>query len=76
MISANADRDKRTIHFIPDGRKRLRPCHRCPPESGHKATHVGAANGCGMMRGCEFHVRKWVKDPNWDLKRRVHKESD
>lgn len=30
---------------------------------GRRSTHVGVANGFGMMSGCELRVRRWVRDP-------------
>ena len=43
------------------GRRGRRLCSLggCP----NACTHQGNANGCGMMQGCEFHVRMWVRSP-------------
>jgi len=27
-----------------------------------RATHLGMTNGVGLMMGCEFYVRRWVRD--------------
>ena len=27
-----------------------------------RATHNGLGQGAGMMSGCEFYVRRWVRD--------------
>lgn len=56
--SANALRDTRTIHPVRSTSRR-----KCPCGCGRRATHSGAANGIGMMIGCEFHVRRWVRNP-------------
>lgn len=29
---------------------------------GGRASHLGAANGVALMRGCEMCVRRWVRD--------------
>jgi hypothetical protein len=36
---------------------------RCSCGCGHRATHVGVANGFAMMSGCDLRVRRWVRDP-------------
>jgi len=35
---------------------------RCRCGCGGRKTHVGMANGVGLMSGCEFSVRRWVKE--------------
>lgn len=40
-------------------RKYRQKCSCC----GKRATHCGTANGLGMMSGCEWRVRLWVRDP-------------
>ena len=37
-------------------RRRCRCC-------GGRVTHVGRVNGISLFSGCEFRVRRWVKDP-------------
>lgn len=39
--------------------RRRRKCH-CG--CGKKITHTGRANGIALMSGCEFLVRRWVRD--------------
>ncbi len=56
--SANAATDPRSMVAINDGRRRRR---RCPYRCRNRTTHTGTANGLGMMSGCEWHVRRWVK---------------
>lgn len=34
----------------------------------NKCTHVGLANGVALMSGCEWHVRRWCKDPLADMR--------
>lgn len=60
VIEANAMTDKRTLCRIPARRK-------CSCGCRGRATHMGMANGCGMMCGCEFTVRMWVRNPNDEL---------
>ncbi|HEY5819233.1 MAG TPA: hypothetical protein VIU14_12700 [Mesorhizobium sp.] len=31
-----------------------------------RATHLGLADGFGMMSGCELTVRRWVRDGDRD----------
>src|SRR5688500_9901050 len=65
MISAK-DTDPRTFMRIPDKRRTRRTC---PFDCKGNATHAGLANGVCLMRGCEFHVRQWVKNPDGLLRR-------
>jgi hypothetical protein len=65
---ANASKHNRTMGPLLDSRgrrkgKRAMPCWRCLKMgvTGNRCTSVGYANGCGMMAGCEWHVRRWVK---------------
>jgi hypothetical protein len=53
---ASAQAHTRTMLETP---RRRRRCH-CG--CGGRATHMGLANGIGLMSGCEFYVRRWVKD--------------
>lgn len=57
MIYANEDIHERTM-------KKRKPTSRarCYCGCGNRATHMGLANGCGMMSGCEMVVRRWVKN--------------
>lgn len=41
-----------------DGRSR----RRCSCGCKTRATHRGMANGVCLMSGCEFFVRRWVRD--------------
>lgn len=43
-----------------EGRRGRRKCN-CG--CGKRSTHMGLANGVSLMRGCEFAVARWVKDP-------------
>jgi len=38
---------------------------------GKLATHLGTANGIGLMTGCEFAVRVWVRDGTAATLRRI-----
>ena len=57
MIYASATEHKRTLTPAPS--KSRRRCH-CGCKT--RATHIGQANGCALMSGCELHVRRWVRD--------------
>jgi hypothetical protein len=35
---------------------------RCYCGCGRRATHVGGCGGVALMSGCEFSVRRWVRD--------------
>lgn len=48
-----------TVVPAPNKRKR---CRHCPPEARKTATHHGRANGMTMTSGCEWHMRKWLRD--------------
>ena len=37
---------------------------RCHCGCKARATHAGTGQGAGMMKGCEMHVRRWVRDGN------------
>lgn len=39
----------------------------CGCGCGRKTTHVGVANGMGMTSGCEWSIRQWVRNPDWDM---------
>lgn len=39
------------------GRKVNCPCCKRP------STHLGMCNGVPLMAGCEFRVRRWIRDP-------------
>ena len=41
----------------------VRPTSRrqCHCGCGKRATHIGMANGCGLTRGCELAVQRWIK---------------
>jgi hypothetical protein len=56
----SASEHQRTMVRNPDMRRGRRWCPWCPTRN--RATHVGLANGIGLMSGCEWHVRQWVKD--------------
>jgi hypothetical protein len=61
-VYANAGEHQRYMERVEDLRSR---CAYCPkPEVGMKprATHLGMCNGLALMSGCEWHVRKWVKE--------------
>lgn len=34
---------------------------KCPCGCGRRTTHIGKANGIGMILGCELHVARWVQ---------------
>lgn len=35
---------------------------RCNCGCRQRATHVGMANGCALVSGCELSIRRWVRD--------------
>jgi len=35
---------------------------RCDCGCKGRATHIGTGQGAAMMNGCEFYVRRWVRD--------------
>lgn len=35
---------------------------RCQCGCNKRATHLGMANGIGLMPGCELRVKRWVRD--------------
>lgn len=35
---------------------------RCGCGCNSRSTHAGLGQGAGMMSGCEFYVRRWVRD--------------
>lgn len=56
-IYADADVHIRTLTKTkPTSRKR------CSCGCNKRSTHLGRANGVGMMSGCELVVRRWVKN--------------
>ena len=54
---ASADEHIRYIQAMPSQSRR-----RCPCGCGTRATHLGMANGIGLMSGCEMRVRRWIKE--------------
>jgi len=54
---ASAEHHERTIVKLPSTSRR-----RCHCGCNQRSTHYGAANGCGMMSGCELVVRRWVRN--------------
>ena len=52
-------------HGSADGHRAMAPIHstsrrKCPC-CGKRATHVGLGDGCALMVGCEWTVRRWVQ---------------
>lgn len=37
---------------------------KCGCGCGGRVTHTGMANGLGMTSGCEWSIRRWVRDPH------------
>lgn len=37
---------------------------KCGCGCGGRSTHIGMANGLGMTSGCEWSIRRWVRDPH------------
>ena len=35
---------------------------RCHCGCNRRATHLGMANGCGLVTGCELSIQRWIKD--------------
>lgn len=59
----NAHIHARTLVKLAKPSRRL--CGRCRGLGKRvRITHCGAANGVTLMSGCEWHVRKWVKNPS------------
>jgi hypothetical protein len=56
-IWGSASEHRREMRELP--KRYRRECLCC----GRRATHVGTANGLGMMSGCEWRVRRWIGDP-------------
>ncbi len=58
----NALEHERTMAPVEStSRRRCSCCQR-------RATHRGLANGVALMSGCEWSVRRWVRDPREHLK--------
>ena len=58
MTVANALTDYRdVVRVMPQSRRR------CNCGCGQRATHIGRANGVGMIVGCELSVRRWARKP-------------
>ena len=56
---ADAEEHLRTFKKIPVKQGRPKCCCGCDK----LATHMGLANGCGMISGCELYVRRWTRNP-------------
>ena len=57
----SAQHHPRTCELIEGGTRRV--CQACRKLGAQQyATHYGKANGVVLMVGCEWHVRKWVKE--------------
>ncbi len=63
----------RTCLAIKDRRRGRRRCQLWSgPGLGtctRPCTHLGLANGVALMSGCEWHVRRWVRDPGAGIRR-------
>ena len=55
-FSGRARVDRDIVRLAPSSRKR------CDCGCKKRATHMGTGQGAGMMIGCEFYVRRWVRD--------------
>lgn len=53
----SAERHVRYMVALP----KIKARRQCSCGCGGKATHVGAANGLGLLRGCELSMMRWVK---------------
>ena len=53
----DAENHRRYVEPVPEMR---RGCPFC--DGARRATHAGRCNGLTMTFGCEWHVRKWVRD--------------
>ena len=47
---------------------------RCSCGCGGRATHLGVANGCALVSGCELSIHRWVKTGDRNLKKMVPNE--
>jgi hypothetical protein len=56
-VWGSAFEHQRTWRLMP--KRYHRKCGCC----GQRATHVGCANGVALMSGCEWQVRRWIRDP-------------
>jgi len=54
QVSSAAEHVRYVQPVRPASRRR---CHCCK----RRATHLGMANGIGLMSGCELSVQRWVK---------------
>lgn len=59
---------QRYVKLLP-GRYRNR--RKCWCGCGGKISHGGYANGLAMTSGCEWAMRRWVKDPLWHAKAKL-----
>ena len=57
-VSADASTHQRSMELLPSRRRNRRKCH-CG--CGGKQSHGGYANGVAMTGGCEWSIRRWVK---------------
>jgi len=39
---------------------------RCDCGCGGRTTHSGSANGLALTSGCEWSIRQWVRNPDWE----------
>lgn len=53
---ASASEHQRYLEPTPEG-----TYDRCLCGCGGPTTHVGMANGLGLIAGCELSVRRWVR---------------
>lgn len=58
MTVANAFTDPRDMVPVPPRSRR-----RCNCGCNRRATHLGRANGVGMLTGCQLSVARWVRSP-------------
>lgn len=54
---ASASKNVRYMVALP----KIKARRQCSCGCEGKATHVGAANGLGLIRGCELSMARWVK---------------
>lgn len=57
---------KHTRTWMLDKKRRRRACGICGCQN--KSTHLGLANGIALMGGCEWHVKRWCRDPLADMR--------
>lgn len=53
---ANDSQPRYMIPTRPGSRSRCSCC-------GRRETFLGCANGVALVGGCEFRIRRWIKDP-------------